>query len=172
MIGLSTVLQVDTWTEKSGLRQCITSSTYAARQKGILNFFFNDHNSHCYPNAINLNHMNHVRNLFLKAGNSEKDQPNNNGPNACLKAVYIEKKEISCEEYRRTTFTPPHMNYILKHKWEIFQQRCAHIIVRTFTKCLLLPLQALTEDDNMSGGAVSISMKCAVGKNATELSII
>ena len=134
--------------------------------------FFDVHNSHWGPAAINLNRINFVCNFFLKEVDSEKDQPNDNGPNPSLKSLHNKHKEIWCEKYGTTIFTSPHMDNILKPIWEHFKQRYAPIIVQVFHKCLLFPLHPLTKDNNMSGGAIAAVMKYAEGKKATKLSII
>ena len=78
--------------------------------KGNSNFiFFNGHHSHWNPDAININFINFICNFFLKTGESEKNQPNNNGPNFCPKVLYNKMKEIWCEKYGMTTFTSPHI---------------------------------------------------------------
>lgn len=46
--------------------------------------FFDGHDSHWDADALEILNDNHVESFFLMAGNSENDQPNDNGPNACL----------------------------------------------------------------------------------------
>ena len=72
--------------------------------------FFDGHDSHWDPDALELLHNNHVETFFLKAADSENDQPNDNGPNALLKGCYNEQKGLWDEKYPAEKFTPPYMN--------------------------------------------------------------
>ena len=49
--------------------------------------FFNSHDSHCDPDV-------YVHAMFLKAGDSENDQPNDNNPNTCFNACYNNQKNF------------------------------------------------------------------------------
>ena len=55
--------------------------------------FFNGHNSHWGADALNFLRTNYCHPFFLQSRNSENDQPNNNGPNECLKENYNMIKE-------------------------------------------------------------------------------
>ena len=46
--------------------------------------FFNDHDSHFNPNAINLINKSHIESLFLEVGDSKNNQTNNNGLNVSV----------------------------------------------------------------------------------------
>jgi len=48
--------------------------------------FFDGHNSHWDPDALDEMNDSHVHAIFLKAGDSKNDQPNDHGPNACFKS--------------------------------------------------------------------------------------
>ena len=50
--------------------------------------FFDGHDSHLDDRAIHLLQSHHIYPFIFKAGDSTKDQPNDNGPNLKLKIFY------------------------------------------------------------------------------------
>eukprot|EP00545_Synedropsis_sp_CCMP1620_P002775 CAMPEP_0119009844 /NCGR_PEP_ID=MMETSP1176-20130426/4633_1 /TAXON_ID=265551 /ORGANISM="Synedropsis recta cf, Strain CCMP1620" /LENGTH=491 /DNA_ID=CAMNT_0006962423 /DNA_START=277 /DNA_END=1750 /DNA_ORIENTATION=+ len=54
--------------------------------------YFDGHDSHWDADALELMDTKHVQSFFLKSGDSENDQPNDNGPNACVKSCYNDAK--------------------------------------------------------------------------------
>ena len=65
----------------------------ASKGNPQFNFFYG-HDSHWYPDALDMMKYSHVHAMFLKADDSENDQPNYNGPNAYFKSYYNNQKEI------------------------------------------------------------------------------
>ena len=68
------------------------------------------------------------------------DQPNDNGPNSKLKALYNISKSKWMLNYGTTRFQPHHMNSILVETWESFIVSSGKIIKDSFSKNHLLPL--------------------------------
>ena len=63
-----------------------------ASPKNSQYLFFDGHNSHWDADALDPMHTNDVYLYFLEASDSKNDQPNDNGPNACLKGLYNKEK--------------------------------------------------------------------------------
>ena len=78
--------------------------------------------------------------FILKAGDSINDQPNDNGPNSKLKALYNVLKAKWMVKYGTTRFQPHHMNAVLVEAWGAFKVSSGNIIVDSFAKSHLLPL--------------------------------
>ena len=110
--------------------------------------------------------------FFLKSGDSKNDQPNDNGPNACLKSCYDEEMDKWNMEWGTTTYSPAHMNKVLVETWLKFQLRAPPITVKAFKKTRLLPLLPPDEDKNLAVWAMTAAMQIGEGKKAIELSII
>jgi hypothetical protein len=69
--------------------------------------FFDGHDSHWDADALQMMHDLSIEAFFLKAGDSENDQPNYNGPNASVKGCYNENKTEWDERFGTTPYTPP-----------------------------------------------------------------
>ena len=134
--------------------------------------FFDGHDSHWDADALALMPERHVQAFFLKAGDSENDQPNDNGPNACVKSCYNDEKSRWDEKYATTPFTPPHMNGVLSKAWAVFTTRAAPIIVRSFEKTRICPLKAPVEHKQYAGGAMTAALQCSEGKKSVEIDIM
>ena len=102
--------------------------------------FFDGHDSHWDPDALDLLHKNNIESFFLQSQISQNDQPNDNGPNACFKACYNETKEELHEMFGTETFNVPHMNMVLRKSWERFTVRSPTVIKNAFRKTKLCPL--------------------------------
>ena len=75
--------------------------------------FFDGHDSHWDADALDHLHRNGVESFFLQSQNSENDQPNDNGPNACLKSCYNEEKYKWDEKFGSFQYTIPHFNGVI-----------------------------------------------------------
>ena len=67
-------------------------SKLAGAHAGKKNLFYNGHDSHWDTDALDLMASSFVQPFVLKAGDSENDQPNDNGSSAKLKACYNHRK--------------------------------------------------------------------------------
>jgi hypothetical protein len=114
----------------------------------------------------------HIEAFFLKAGDSENDQPNDNGPNACLKGCYNEVKVLWDVRWATTVYTPAFMSQVVADTWVLYKQRAASIIIGAFAKTRIYPLRAPSEDRQYAVGACSAAPQCAEGKKATEINIV
>jgi hypothetical protein len=134
--------------------------------------YFDGHDSHWDADALALMPERHVEAFFLKAGDSENDQPNDNGPNGCMKSCYNDEKSTWDERFATTPFTPAHMNSVLAKAWAKFTTRAAPIIVRAFEKTRLCPVKPPTEHKQYAGGSMTAALQCAEGKKSVEIDII
>jgi hypothetical protein len=134
--------------------------------------YFDGHDSHWDADALALMPERHVEAFFLKAGDSENDQPNDNGPNGCMKSCYNDEKSTWDERFATTPFTPAHMNSVLAKAWAKFTTRAAPIIVRAFEKTRLCPVRPPTEHKQYAGGSMTAALQCAEGKKSVEIDII
>ena len=102
--------------------------------------FFNGHDSHF--DDRDLAHMQNKKILpfILKSGDSINNQPNDNGPNSTLKALYNRSKAKWMVKYGTTRFQPHHMNAVLVEAWDAFKVASGNIIVDSFAKTHILPL--------------------------------
>ena len=73
-------------------------------------------------------------------GESINDQPNDNGSNSTLKALYNRLKAKWMVKYGTTRFQPHHMNDVPVEAWDAFKVTSGNIIVDSFAKTHLLPL--------------------------------
>ena len=102
----------------------------------------------------------------MKSGDSENDQPNDNGPNACMKGIYNETKELWSEKFGTTSFTPGFMNQVIVCTWGLYKLKAAPIIVNAFKKTRIYPLQPPSKDPNLAGGALTASMQVSTEKSS------
>ena len=56
--------------------------------------FFDGHDSNWNANVFDETKDNHIHACLLKAGDSENNQPNDNGPIGCFKECYNKEKTI------------------------------------------------------------------------------
>ena len=107
----------------------------------------------------------------MQSQNSENDQPNNNGPNACLKGYYNKAKEIWDERFGTTRYNAPHFNSVMVQAWGEFTLSAPPIIKRAFEKTRLHPLRPPSSCNNIAVGTCTAAMQCASGKKAVELGV-
>jgi len=131
--------------------------------------FFDGHDSHWDSDALQLLEDRHIKSFFLKSGDSEKDQPNDNGPNACLKSCYNSAKSAWDEKFATTNFTVPHMNGVLDDMWSSYIMKSAPVIKKAFAVTKIHPLQPPSADNEQASHAFTASLQCAGGKKAMEL---
>ena len=103
------------------------------------------HDSHWDPDSLELLNDKHVNAFFLKPGDSENDQPKDNGSNCKVKAIYDFTKEEWREQYATTPFTPAYFNKVIVQTWEKFMTVCAPIIQHSFIKTSIHPLRPPSE---------------------------
>ena len=79
--------------------------------------FFDGYDSHWNANTMDLMYTNSGQGFFLKAGDSDNDQTNENGYNVQTKSIYNEEKGIWDEQFVSTPFTPAMMNKVIAVTW-------------------------------------------------------
>jgi len=138
--------------------------------------YFDGHGSHWDADALDLMSSNDIYSFFLKAEDSENDQPNDNGPNAGLKDDYNDEKAEWLLKFPSRKFTPASMNAsmneVLTKTWAKLLCRAGPMIVKAFKNCKLHPLIPPVVGANTAAAACTAAMHCAKGKKATEFSII
>ena len=136
--------------------------------------FFDGHDSHWAPEALDLLAKQNVSSFFLKSGDSVRDQPNDNGPNCSLRACYNDCKDEWDEMFGTTKFNPPHFNAVMGKAWGRFTMKAAPIIRAAFQKTGIYPLRppCQMKDADTLAGACTAAMQCAKGKKAIELDLI
>ena len=102
--------------------------------------FFNGHNNHFENCALTQMQSKNIQSFILKLGDSINDQPNENGPNSTLKALYNVLKAKWMLKYGTTRFQPHHMNSVLVEAWDALNLSYGNIIVDSFARTHLLPL--------------------------------
>lgn len=122
--------------------------------------FFDGHDSHWAPEALDIMAHSNTHPFFLKAGNSTRDQPNDNCPNCCLRACYNAAKDEWDEMFGNIKFNPPHFNSVFVKAWESFTTKAAPIVKSAFQKTGIHPLCAPSEMDAamILGGACTAAM--------------
>lgn len=135
--------------------------------------FFDGHDSHWDPGAMEIMEANHINAFILKVADSENDQPNDNGANAKLHSCYNHQKAEWGEKFINVKYTPAHLNSVLTQTWRKFQRDSAATIIDSFKKTRLLPLKppATGAVDNDSSVCIA-ALQCGTGKKATELSVL
>ena len=81
-----------------------------------------------------------IQPFILKSGDSINDQPNDNGPNSKLKALYNFSKAKWMLNYGTTRFQPHHMKSVLVEIWEAFTVSAGNIIRYSFSNMNILPV--------------------------------
>ena len=102
--------------------------------------FFDGHDIHFDDRALTHMQSKNIQPFILKLGDSINDQPNDNGPNSTLKALYNRSKAKWMVKYGTTRFQTHHMNSVLVKAWNAFKVASSNIIVDSFAKTHLLPL--------------------------------
>ena len=72
--------------------------------------FFGGNDSHFDDRSLKQMQSKNIQSFILKAGDSINNQPNDNGPNSKLKALYNTPKAKWMLKYGTTRFQPHHMN--------------------------------------------------------------
>ena len=83
--------------------------------------FFDGHDSHFDDRALTHMKSKNIQPFILKVGDSINDQPNDNGPNSTLKALYNRSKAKWMVKDGTTRFQPHHMNAVLVEAWDAFK---------------------------------------------------
>ena len=104
--------------------------------------FYDGHDSRFDDRALTQMQSKNIHPFILKAGDSINAQPNDNGPNLTLKALYNISKAKWMLKYGTTRFQPHHMNSVPVEAWDAFKVSYGNIIVDNFAKTHLLPLLA------------------------------
>ena len=102
--------------------------------------FFDGQDSHFNDRARTKMQSKNIQPFILKAGDSINNQPNNNGPNSKLKALYNRLKAKWMLNYGTTRLQPHHMNSVLVESWDAFKVSSGKIIVDSFAKTHTPPL--------------------------------
>ena len=132
--------------------------------------FIDGHDSHWDADALEFFMKNFVYVFFLKSGDSENDQPNDNGSNCKLKSIFLQVKEEWRKKYVTVPFTVPYFNECIAKSREEFKLNSCGCIIRYFQKTgihpLCAPKQMVTE--NLAKGYLS-QMQMPSGKKAHEI---
>ena len=107
----------------------------------------------------------------IKAGDSENDQPNDNGFNALIKAKYNDTKSEWDQRYVFTKYTPLNTNQVLVETWRKVTLCAAKVIITSFEITKILPLRPPTNDEFTESACVA-SLQIGTGQKATELAIL
>ena len=134
--------------------------------------FYDRHDSHWDADALDLMTKNFIQPFVLKAGDSENDQPQDNGSNAKLKSCYNNRKSEWSRAHLSTPYSPAFMNTVLVKTWQDFIRDSAGVIRRSFDKTKLCPLQPPSADQKYLGNACLSSLQCGTGKKSQELEIM
>jgi len=129
--------------------------------KHDLFLFIDGHDSHWCPEALQLLKTNKVHVFFLRAANSENDQPNDNGPNAHIKALHSEMVEArmcalaESGDFRTTKMCAQLFNEIFQATWAAFQLDAGRIIVSAFARTGLHPYNPNASNYTASNAAAA-----------------
>ena len=113
--------------------------------------FFDGHDINFDKRALTQMQSKNIQPFLLKVDNSINDQPNDNGPNSKLKALYNILKAKWMLKYVTTRFQHHHMNSVLVETWEAFMVSSSNIIRYSFTKTNLLPPYPTQHDNKYTG---------------------
>ena len=95
----------DGWTKAMSL----FSRTCGSSKMNPQVLFFDDHNIHFDDRATHIMRSHHIFPFILKSGESNNDQPNDNGPNLRLKRYYGIAKVKWKRQHGTMKFTPAHI---------------------------------------------------------------
>ena len=123
-------------------------------------FLYQDaHDSHWDPDALSFAAANHVYVFFLKAQNSEEDQPLDNGPNCLLKRMYSIVLAEWIEKYSINPLNYMWFNKIISDAWCRFLPISSQVIINSFRKTRLHPLaEPIVNEEGTCGSACVTSM--------------
>ena len=79
--------------------------------------FFDGQDIHFDDHDLTQMQSKNIQPFILKAGDSINNQPNENGPNSKLKALYNRLKAKWMLKYGTTRLQPHHMNSVLVETW-------------------------------------------------------
>ena len=79
--------------------------------------FFDGNDSHFDDRALTQMQIKNIQPFILRAGDSVKNHPNDNGPNSKLKALYNILKAKWMLKNVTMRFQPHHMNSVLVETW-------------------------------------------------------
>ena len=101
--------------------------------------FYDGHGRNFDDRDIHILRSHHIKPLFLKAGESGNDQPNDNETKLKLKGVYGQAR-INCQRQHGTIkFTNAHINSVLVEIWRDFQFYSSPIIINAFRGKICYP---------------------------------
>lgn len=111
-----------------------------------LYLFIDGHHSHKSPEALAELLAANIHVFFLRAGNSDNDQPNDNGPNSALKSLYAKHHDrffsgVDSSFTRVQAMSPPVFNQIFLSAWQDLILK-GDVIKRAFEKTGLHPLNS------------------------------
>ena len=131
--------------------------------------FFDGHDSHFNNGALREMMCKNIQPFVLKPGESINDHPNDNGPNAKLKSLYIVIKSTWMLKYGMTKFSPQHMKFVLFEALDAFKMSDVNIIRDNFAKEQLPSLIPPNLTTNTQACADSIQLSS--GSKAKEIKI-
>ena len=102
--------------------------------------FLDGHDSHFDADALDHLAADGIHVFFLKANNSEQDQPNDNGPNSVLKACYDARFDDWLHQYDGVPFNGAFFNAVFVPAWRDWKAKASGAIARAFSDCGLWPL--------------------------------
>mmetsp|Transcript_63603 Transcript_63603/g.132418 ORF Transcript_63603/g.132418 Transcript_63603/m.132418 type:complete len:337 (+) Transcript_63603:433-1443(+) len=110
--------------------------------------------------------------FFLRSGNSEQDQPNDNGPNAHLKALYanayMEFYAWMQGTMRVVQMCPPIFNCIFCCTWELFIATSAMIVKNAFATTGLYPLNPSVAEEKPGASTMGVMFGGEISKDVVE----
>ena len=130
--------------------------------------FFDGHDSHFGDCSLTQMQSKNIQPFILKSGDSINNQPNDNGPNSTLKALYNVSKAKWMLKYGNTRFQHHHMNYVLVEAWYAFKVSSGNIIVDSFAKTHILPLSPPNMITNTQAMVASVQTSSKGIKNFAE----
>ena len=142
--------------------------------------YMDGHDSHFDSEALDLLASNHVFVFFLKSNNSEENQPNDNGPNSALKALYDLHYDDWLHQYDGIPYNGAFFNTVFVPAWRGWKVKASGAISRAFEKCGIWPLNEdatnyVHGNDQLSakfGGSTSRSAQHSSGETPTSSSLV
>ena len=96
------------------------SNTCSASHVNNKMLFLDGHDSRFDDRALIQMQIKNIQTFILKAGDSINGQPDENGPNSKMNAIYNILKSKWMPKYGTTSFQPHHMNSVLVETWKAF----------------------------------------------------
>ena len=98
------------------------------------------HDSHFDSEALDLLASKHIYVFFVKSNNSGEGQPNDNGPNSALKALYDLHYDDLLHQYDGALYDGAFFNTVFAPAWRGgWKMKASGAIFRGFEKCGLWP---------------------------------